>query len=141
MKAQMELFNLAIATALTMLLVVLGILWYATQSMQEEGITRNVAFLAASLPEWQCSYKGQTTTGCIDLLRAAKLGGDYFSLFGYSIITVEYVTEDWQKERMVIYSNQKKGFVEKRTMYVPVNVYDARTSSFLAGSIKAEVYR
>jgi hypothetical protein len=141
MKAQAELLSLAIATALTILLVVAGIMWYATQSVDKMDITNNVAFLAAALPEWQCSYKGQTISSCIDIIRVTELGSNYFSSFGYSTLTLEYITQDWQKASVMIYDNKKERFVERDTIYVPVNVYDARTNNFLAGTIKVESYR
>jgi len=141
MRGQVELLSLAIATGITMLLITAGILWYASQDTAEESIRTEVAMLAATLPEWQCSYNGQVNANCVDLLRVTMLGSDYFTVFGYSTITLEYITQDWQKIEVVLYSDQKQDFVEKRTFYEPVSVYDAKTGLTLAGNVKAEVFR
>ena len=139
MRAQANLFGMVIATAIIMAIAALGILWYAVQSADEVTRESSAAFIAGTLPEWQCSYKGDTTTGCIDLLRVGELGGDYFSSLGYSVITLEYL-DAGSTAQITVYENKKELFSDKKISYFPVSVYDAGREIYMAGKMKAEVY-
>ncbi len=138
MKAQMEIFNLVIATVVMVVLAAIGLLWYSSQGFNSNYATEDAAFVASRLPEIECSYRGQPITGCIDLLRAEKLGAEYFDSFGYSTITVNYL-ENFSAKNLTLYENRKPAYREKKVAELPVNVYNSGV--FYTGKIRAEVYR
>ncbi|MBN2454417.1 hypothetical protein JXB11_02630 [Candidatus Woesearchaeota archaeon] len=140
MKGQIGILTLTLATSFVVIISAFGIFFYASITSEEADFGSETAAMAASMPEWQCSYMGQAKAGCIDLMRAERVGGEYFNVFGYSVITLEYV-RDAELVAEPLYENKKQGFKEKRVHFFPVSVYDAASESFFAGNIRAEVYR
>jgi hypothetical protein len=137
-KAQMEILNLVIATAVMVIISSLGLLWYSSNSINRDYMTSDAAFIAANLPEIQCSFKGTQATGCVDLIRVEKLGGEYYGSFGYSTISVYYMQGGLEKN-ITLYEN-KRDFRRKEVAEAPVSVYDAEEGKYFAGKIRAEVY-
>ena len=137
-KAQLEVLNLVIATAVMVVISSIGLMWYSANSANRDYMTSDAAFIAANLPEIQCSFKGTQSTGCVDLIRVEKLGEGYYSSFGYSTITVYYMQGGLEKN-LTLYDN-KKEFRRKEIAEAPVSVYDAEEGKYFAGKIRAEVY-
>ncbi|MFH1181919.1 MAG: hypothetical protein V1702_03090 [Candidatus Woesearchaeota archaeon] len=137
-KAQMDILNLVIATAVMVIISSIGLMWYSANSFDRSYTTSDAAFVASNLPEIKCSFKGASTTGCVDLLRVEKLGEGYYSSFGYSTISVYYV-QDGLGKNLTLYEN-KKDFRRKKIAEIPVSVYDAEEGRYFAGKLRAEVY-
>jgi hypothetical protein len=137
-RAQIEIMNLAIATAVMVLISSIGLMWYGTNSFNRSYIAEDTAFIASNMPEIQCSYRGTTKTGCIDLLRASQVDDEYYGSFGYSTISIYYV-EEGQEKNSTIY-DRKMEFRKREISEFPVSVYDASTGSYYAGKIRAEAY-
>lgn len=137
-KAQMDVLNLVIATAVMVIISSIGLMWYGVNSFDRSYLTSDAANIAVNLPEIQCSFKGTSASGCVDLLRIEKLGDEYYSSFGYSTISVYYVQAGREKN-ITLYEN-KRTFRRKSIAEIPVRVYDAEAGEYFAGKIKAEVY-
>jgi hypothetical protein len=133
MKAQAEMLNLAIATTIMIVIAAIGLIWYSF-SLGHKDETKDYAFIASNLPELQCSFKGTTSAGCIDLPRAT-LGEGYYGSFGKSRILLNYWKEG-NENSTVIYNGKTTSLVRKATD-MPVSVYDA--GKYYQGKIRVEM--
>jgi hypothetical protein len=137
-RAQMDIMNLVIATAVMVVISIIGLMWYGSNSFDRSYMTLDTAYIASNLPEIQCSYRGSAITGCIDILKAGKAGNEYYTAFGYSTVSLHYIEAGLEKN-ITLYE-LKKDFRRKEIASYPVNAYDANTGRFYEGKILVEAY-
>jgi hypothetical protein len=105
-----------------------------------------IAQIASSLPEVQCSQQNILQSNCIDILKLnASINAnvinqnDYFFLFGYSNITLQKIYPEADAS-LNLYYYAPKQIRQKLPTQMPISIYDPSTQSYFFGVLIVEVY-
>ncbi len=156
-KAQIQMMETITVLLVFFIIVFLGLVFYSKIMRSkvseeadkiEELSQIEIAQLASSLPELQCSQDNILRSNCIDLLKleAASNGGviqgnpnTYFNIFAFSNITVKTIfpssTEEWQ-----LYTKEPNVIGSKLPTFFPISLYDPKEKEYRFGLMIVEVY-
>jgi len=151
MKGQLHQMETIAILFVFFILVALGVVFFtkvAASNIQkdvekfQELSKIQIAQIASSLPELQCSQDNVVRPNCVDTLKAetVQLGTEYFDLFAYSTITVEQIFPAGSGNKHIIYDKQPNEMKSKLTSYFPISMYDARDNNYYFGVMLIEVY-
>ena len=160
-KAQIRMFETIAVLLIFFFLLAIGLVFYARlrksslsekhdESFELEAI--ETAQLISFLPELQCSNNNIVVDDCFDTLKldafAEMVAGDeelkneyYYSIMGYSIITIEEIYPDPGSERWEIYKKEPASTKTKLSFQIPVLLYDPLERSYSFGVMNLEVYQ
>jgi hypothetical protein len=157
-KAQIQMMETISTLFIFFILIVIGLIFYfnlAKTSIQEktdqfQDLSRvQVAQLASTLPELQCSQENVIKANCFDMMKldsASKENGIvytnknfYFDLMLFSNITVRNIYPEQVKE-WNIYFNQPSNFTSRRSAFFPISLYNATDDLYNFGLLIVEVY-
>ena len=142
-----------IPLVLIILLLFIGFVMFSTQlkskDIREEQVkinglkTTEVAQTVLALNNLQCSIGSYKDDICIDYFKLNSLilnPEDYFDLFGYSTIRLNYKTILGIDEEKIIYEKLKDNFQGKKVFFTPVIVYNSDLKENYFGILEIEVY-
>ncbi|MBR9699306.1 hypothetical protein GOV09_02530 [Candidatus Woesearchaeota archaeon] len=158
-KGQIQMMETIVVLFIFFIIVILGLVFYtriAKSSLAEkldqyEELSKiQVAQIASSLPELQCSQDNIVKSNCVDLLKVeaattvmSNNAADYFDLFAFSRITIYYIyprTGNWPDE-WEIYNVQPDDWDSKLPSYFPISLFDPFTQNYYFGVMVVEVYK
>jgi hypothetical protein len=121
-------------------------------SKYQELSSIEVAQLASSLPELQCSEDNIVKSNCVDRLKVIAVQvtdqpqndlldvNYYFDFFGYSQITIQQIFPD-STDTWTIYHKAPEQIKNKRTTYFPISIFDPVENANYFGLLTLEVYQ
>jgi hypothetical protein len=163
-KGQVQMGETIAVTVIVIVLLVLGIVfWNKMSSTNSEDVkiqsqelsVIEIANIASSLPELQCSESGVSQAKCLDKhkITAMNMSMDdssqssikkyYNEYFGYSKITIMIlypIPNNPADENITIYDAGLANVATSRLITLPVNIYDSVQDITVYGMIIVEGY-
>lgn len=106
-----------------------------------------IAQIASSLPELQCSRFNDIEPNCIDLIKLETApeimlsnSDDYFDIFAFSKITVRQIFPKYSNNSSIIYERKPTKINNKLATYFPISLFDPIDQNYYFGVMVVEVY-
>ncbi|MBS3106323.1 hypothetical protein J4419_01500 [Candidatus Woesearchaeota archaeon] len=151
-RGQMQMMETVAILFIFFILISLGFIFYtqvakqsiATKAEEFQDLTAiQVAQLAGSLPELQCSEQNIVKENCIDYLKAQAAPAilakpEYFDVLGYATLTLQKIYPG--TDEIPLYSRPLVNADNKRASFFPVAIFDPASSTTAFGVLVIEVY-